>query len=186
MKDAVRTAVGVSLIAGVLLGLSGNIVIAALLLAMGMFIVVWGQVPKATENFIGRLPGGGEILKWLSYLAPIISARPRETPSELIELSNEADWAVHNLLKRQLPITPAEIDRLEKDFRAWDDNVSNKLDNRELFTYLEKSRFDTLGLIEPGAIYGDPRVDRLFAQLRMKLDRLSAAIRGAKQRQFQN
>ena len=59
MKDAVRTAVGVSLIAGVLLGLSGNIVIAALLLAMGMFIVVWGQVPKATENFIGRLPGGG-------------------------------------------------------------------------------------------------------------------------------
>jgi len=186
MKDAVRTAVGVSLITGVLLGLSGNTVIAALLLAMGMFIVLWGQVPKVTENFLGRLPGGGEILKCLSYLAPIISARPRETPSDLKELSNEADWAVHNLLKRPLPISPAEIDRLEKDFRAWDDNVSKKLENRELFTYLEKSRFDTSGLMEPVAVYGDPRVDRLFAQLRIKLDRLNAAIRGAEQRWFRN
>ena len=186
MKDAVRTAVGVSLITGVLLGLSGNTVIATLPLALGMFIVVWGQMPKATENLLGRLPGGGEILKWLGYLAPIISAAPRETPSELIELSNEAEWAVHNLLKRPLPTTPAEIDRLEKDFRAWDDNVSKKLDNRALFTYLEKTRFDTLGLIEPVAVYGDPRVDHLFAQLRMKLDRLNAAIRGAEQRQFRN
>jgi len=186
MKDAVRTAVGVSLITGLLLGLSGNTVVVILLLAMGIFIVVWGQVPKATENFLGRLPGDGEILKWLSYLAPIISARPRETPSDLKELSNEADWAVHNLLKRPLPITPAEVDRLEKDFRAWDDNVSKKLDNRELFTYLEKSRFDTSGLIEPVAVYGDPRVDRLFAQVRIKLDRLNAAIRGAEQRWFRN
>jgi hypothetical protein len=186
MKDAVRTAVGVSLITGVLLGLRGNTVIVTLLLAMGIFIVVWGQVPRETENFLGRLPGGGEILKGLRYLAPIISARPRETPSELIELSNEVDWAVHNLLKRPLPITLAEIDRLEKDFRAWDDNVSKKLDNRELFTYLEKSRFDTLCIIEPVTVYGDPRVDRLFAQLRMKLDRLNAAIRGAERRQFRN
>jgi hypothetical protein len=182
MKDAVRTAVGISLITGVLLGLSGNAVIAVLLLAIGVFIVVWGQAPEATEKFLGRLPQGNKILKGLGYLAPTISSPPREAPPELIELSNQSDWAVHNLLSRPLPATPADIDRLEKDFWAWDDSVSKKLENCELFTYSERSRFDSLGFIEPIEVYGNPRVDHVFAQLRMKLDRLNAAIRAAEHR----
>lgn len=183
MKDAARTAVGISLITGVLLGLSGNAVIAILLLLIGAFIVIWGQTPTATESYISRLPGGDKILKGLGHLAPIISTPPRDTPPELVDLSHASDWAVHNLLNRNpVPTTPADIDQWEKDFRAWEKDVSVRLANRELFTHSEKSRFDTLGFVEPIMVYGDARLDPLLSQLNAKLERLNEAIQGAQRR----
>lgn len=185
MKDTVRTAVGISLVTGVLVGLSGNAFIAVLLLAMGVFIVLWGQAPEATESWLAGLPQGNKILEGLAYAAPMISAPRREFPPELIELSKERDWAVHHLLKRPLPTTSWEITQLENDFQAWDAVVSKKLENGVLFTSSEKSDFDTLGFIEPVVVYGDTRIDHVFAQIRTKLDRLNAAIRGAERRWLQ-
>jgi hypothetical protein len=51
----------------VLVGLTSHL-LAPLLLAVAVFLIVWGQEPKRTEEFIGGLPGGEHLLRALAQL----------------------------------------------------------------------------------------------------------------------
>jgi Mn2+/Fe2+ NRAMP family transporter len=62
-----RTKLGISIAVSVIAGLAFHL-IAVLLLAVAVFLIVWGQEPKRTEEFIGGLPGGDHLLKALAQL----------------------------------------------------------------------------------------------------------------------
>ena len=76
MALSIRTKLGISLAVAVLAGLT-SVSLAVLLLAVAAFLIVWGQEPKRTEEFIGGLPYGGQLLKWLSQLD--LALAPRES-----------------------------------------------------------------------------------------------------------
>ena len=62
-----RTRLGITVAGSVLAGLT-SIWIAMLLLVLGVLLIVWGQAPERTEEFVGRLPGGNFLLKALDRL----------------------------------------------------------------------------------------------------------------------
>jgi hypothetical protein len=47
------------------------------------FLFVWGREPRRTEAFIGRLPGGGYILKALERLDLVLSPRDQESDRQI-------------------------------------------------------------------------------------------------------
>ena len=49
------------------------------------------------------------------------------------------------------------------------------------FLHTEKARFDALGFVDTMNML-NPRLDKLLAMLKMKLDRLDEAVQGAQQR----
>ena len=62
-----RTKLGIVLIVAVLAGLTSPS-LALLLLVLAGLLIVWGQEPKRTEEFVGRLPYGDRLLKTLAQL----------------------------------------------------------------------------------------------------------------------
>jgi len=71
-----RTKMGIALGVGVLAGLT-SVWLSVLLLALAGFLIVWGQDPKRTEEFVGGLPFGNYLLKAMSQLDSIITPRER-------------------------------------------------------------------------------------------------------------
>ena len=69
-----RTKLGIALAGAVLAGLA-SVWVAVLLLVLAVFLIVWGQEPKRTEAFVGRLPYGNYLLKALAQLDLILSPR---------------------------------------------------------------------------------------------------------------
>ena len=61
------TKLGIALGLGVLAGLVSAL-FAILLLVLAGFLIVWGQDPKRTEEFIGGLPGDDRLWKALAQL----------------------------------------------------------------------------------------------------------------------
>ena len=59
-----RTKLGTVIVVSVLAGMM-FFWLALLLLAVGGFLIVWGQDPKRTEEFLAGLPGGEHLLKAL-------------------------------------------------------------------------------------------------------------------------
>src|SRR5262245_28181032 len=137
-------AIGGALILGALLALS-NWFIGLLIVATGIFLVIWGRSREATEARIAQLPHvGPAVLDVLRWLHPLISP-PAVTPPEIVELQVLRDLAIHNLLNRNpFPSTEPEIDALDRDFRDWEASVSARL-GKPPFLHTEKKRFDTLG-----------------------------------------
>lgn len=98
-------------------------------------------------------------------------------------MADRLDWAIHNLLNRNpLPKTTAEVAQWERDYQDWCDDISRKLGNRVFFTRADQLHFDTLGFVEPVTVTGNPELDRLLSQLRLKIERLRDVIRLAQQR----
>ena len=71
-----RTKLGTVVVVSVLAGMM-FFWLAALLLAVGAFLIVWGQDPKRTEEFLAGLPGGPHLVK---ALAQVNSAIPSRQP----------------------------------------------------------------------------------------------------------
>jgi hypothetical protein len=68
-----RTKLGITVAVAVLVGLT-SVSLAMLLLALAVFLIAWGQEPKRTEAFVGRLPYGGYLLKGLAQLDSILTS----------------------------------------------------------------------------------------------------------------
>jgi hypothetical protein len=69
-----RTKLGTALAVGVVVGLM-SFMLSVMLLAVAAFLVAWGREPKQTEDFIGGLPGGAQLLKWLAQLDAALASR---------------------------------------------------------------------------------------------------------------
>jgi hypothetical protein len=69
-----RTKLGAVIVISVLAGLI-SFLLAVVLLAVGAFLIVWGQDSKRTEEFIGGLPGGNHLLKALGQLDVVLASR---------------------------------------------------------------------------------------------------------------
>jgi hypothetical protein len=69
-RTKLGTVIVVSVLAGILF-----FWLAALLLAVGAFLIVWGQEPKRTEEFLAGLPGGAQLLKALGQIDAAIPSR---------------------------------------------------------------------------------------------------------------
>jgi hypothetical protein len=69
-----RTKLG-SIIAVAVIASLASVLLAVLLLALAAFLIVWGQEPKRTEEFLGGLPYGNYLLKALAQLDLILSSR---------------------------------------------------------------------------------------------------------------
>ena len=109
---------------------------------------------------------------------------PRQHKPEINDLANRLDWATHNLLNRNPPpATAAEVSQWEQEYRDWCAGISEKLGNRDLFTRADQLHFDTLGFVEPVIVSGNPQLDKLLSQLRLKMERLREVIRWAQQRE---
>ena len=71
-----RTKLGTVIVVSVLAGMM-FFWLAVLLLAIGAFLIVWGQDPKRPQEFLAGLPGGAHLLK---ALAQVDSAIPSREP----------------------------------------------------------------------------------------------------------
>ena len=65
--------------------------LAVLLIFFGLFLVVWGRLPKETETTITQLPGGRIILKGLDQLDMILVPRDNELEKHLRETIERFD-----------------------------------------------------------------------------------------------
>jgi hypothetical protein len=175
-----RTKVGVALLVAVIGALSGSIYVAIPLILVAMFLIIWGLAPVPTETFVSGLPWGTNILRGLRHIDPLIQRR--DTP-EIDYLADDIDWAIQNLLNRNpTPRTPQEVAQWESDYRPWCDDISQRLGNRELFSRADQVHFDTLGFVQPLLMSGNPQLDKLLSELKMKIDRLRDVISWAQQR----
>jgi len=66
-----RTRLGIIVAVAVLAGLV-SFWLALLMLAVAAFLIAWGQQPKGTEEFLGGLPGGAQLLKGLAQLNTVL------------------------------------------------------------------------------------------------------------------
>jgi hypothetical protein len=181
MGTSPRTTLGLALLIAVVGGLSGSVSIAIPLILLAVFLIAWGRAPTATESLIGGLPWGDKLLQALRQIDPLISQR--QDRWELDDLADRIDWAVQNLLNRKPPPkTTTEVAQWERDYNDWCVDVSGKLGNRVFFTRADQLHFDTLGFVEPVVVSGNPELDRLLSQLRMKIERLRDVISWAQQR----
>ena len=69
-----RTKLGTVIVVSVLAGMM-FFWLAVLLLAIGAFLIVWGQDPKRTEEFLASLPGGPQLVKALAQVNAAIPSR---------------------------------------------------------------------------------------------------------------
>jgi len=101
-------------------------------------------------------------------------------------LAEDISWAIDHLLNRGPAGTAGPdkkfIDDWKLDFDNWCAGVSTKLNNRAFFTRADQLHFDYLGFIDPISLYGQPRLDGLLSQLRLKIERLRDVINWAQER----
>jgi hypothetical protein len=70
------------------------------------FLFVWGREPRRTNAFIGRLPGGGYILKALAQLDCVLSPRAQDYDQQAIVTDNTEQTPSSGLA----PPGPAVVD----------------------------------------------------------------------------
>jgi hypothetical protein len=98
-------------------------------------------------------------------------------------LAEDMSFAIHDLVNRKpRPQTDDDIKQWKKDYEAWCDKVSKKLENRAFFTRADQLHFDDLGFIDPLFMTGLPKLDELLGQLRLKFERLRDVINWTQQR----
>jgi hypothetical protein len=76
-----RITLGIALIVAVVGGMSGSLYVAFPLLLLAIFFIFWGRAPLRTEEMIGHLPFGEDLLRALSHLDKVISP-PVETAGD--------------------------------------------------------------------------------------------------------
>jgi superfamily I DNA/RNA helicase len=113
--------------------------------------------------------------------------RLAEKTAAIDEIANEISWAVNNLVNPQPhPASTSEpevaIAAFRSRFDAWCDRVSKKLGNRDLFTQGDQAHFDSLGVIPFKQMWGHAKLDWIFSELALKLDRLREVEHRARER----
>ena len=66
-----RTKLGIIVAFSVIAGIA-SVWLAVLLLVLAALLIAWGQAPKRTQEFVGRLPGGNYHLEALDKLDSIL------------------------------------------------------------------------------------------------------------------
>jgi hypothetical protein len=69
------------------------------------------------------------------------------------------------------------------DTKIWCAKISQILANRDIFTQGDQTHFDILGFVPFVQMCGNARLDHLFSQLRLKLERLREIENRARERQ---
>jgi hypothetical protein len=92
-------------------------------------------------------------------------------------LAGEIAWAENNSVNpKPHPASTADpetaIAGFEAKLLAWCDRVSQKLANRDVFTQGDQTHFDVLGFITPIQMWPHPKLNHLFSQLKLKIERL--------------
>ena len=96
----------------------------------------------------------------------------------LDDIAKEIAWAVNNLVNpKPHPASTADPESAIAGFEAklidWCDRVSQKLANRDVFTQGDQTHFDVLGFIPSIKMWpAHPKLDHLFSQLNLKIERL--------------
>jgi hypothetical protein len=104
------------------------------------------------------------------------------------EIAQEISWAVNNLVNpKPHPGNTSDpetaIAAFEAKFNAWCEHVSKKLQNREVFTQGDQTHFDDLGLVPVINMWAHPKLNSLFSQLDLKIQRLRDIEQRARERQ---
>ena len=105
----------------------------------------------------------------------------------LDDLAQEIAWAVNNLVNpRPHPANTSDpeaaVAAFEAQLVAWCDRVSKKLANRDVFTQGDQTHFDVLGFIKPVTMWAHPKLNHLFSQLNLKIERLREIEHRARER----
>ena len=95
----------------------------------------------------------------------------------LDDIAREIEWAVNNLVNpKPHPGNTAEpetaIAAFQVKFDNWCERVSKKLANRDVFTQGDQIHFDTLGFIPVINTWPHSKLNNLFSQLNLKIERL--------------
>jgi hypothetical protein len=105
----------------------------------------------------------------------------------LDDIAEEISWAVNNLVNpKPHPASTADPETARVAFdtklTAWCDRVSKKLANRDVFTHGDQTHFDGLGFVPTVKMWGDVKLDHLFSELKLKLERLREIEHRARER----
>ncbi len=103
MIARVRITLGIALLLAVVTMIIREIHwLAVVLVFFGLFLVVWGRLPKETETTIAQLTGGKIILKGLDQLDMILVPRDHELERYLRETIERYDNKMRAALKELL------------------------------------------------------------------------------------
>jgi hypothetical protein len=84
MSSRSRITLGLALLVPVMVMLAREVHWLALPITLfGMFLIVWGRAPTATEKLIGKLPGGRYVLAALNQLDMILIPRDKGLENHL-------------------------------------------------------------------------------------------------------
>jgi hypothetical protein len=104
--------------------------------------------------------------------------RFRVRTAAIDKIASEISWAVNNLVNptphpANTSNPDAAIAEFEQKFRNWEKRVSIILQDREVFTQGDQTNFDDLGFV-PLIIntWGHQKLNNLFSQLNLKIQRL--------------
>jgi hypothetical protein len=95
----------------------------------------------------------------------------------LDDIAQEIEWAVNNLVNpKPHPGNAADPETatraFEVKFAHWCERVSKKLANRDVFTQGDQTHFDALGFVPVINVWAHPKLNHLFSQLQLKIERL--------------
>jgi len=116
-----------------------------------------------------------------------VAARLATKNAAIDDVANEIAWAVNNLVNpKPWPLSTDDpesaIAAFSAKLDAWCSKVSKKLENREVFTQGDQVHFDDLGLFPTIQHTGHVRLDYLFSQLKLKIERLREIEHRARER----
>jgi hypothetical protein len=98
-------------------------------------------------------------------------------------LAEHISDAIGDLVNRNpVPSAPTDINQFESDYHSWIAKVSKELENRAFFTRADQLHFDRLGYVDTIAMHGQPKLDWLHSQLKLKFERLRDVINWSQQR----
>jgi uncharacterized membrane protein len=105
------------------------------------------------------------------------------------DIADEIAWAVHNLVNpkphpESTDNPESAIAAFEEKFNAWCSRVSKKLENRDVFTQGDQIHFDVLGFVPLIQASAHVKLDNIFSQLALKLERLREVERWARERKY--
>ena len=179
-------------IGGDLTGWAKGILITAL------FFLAFGFTPEELVISVIESPPGWLTNPWLKigaiFLTPVLLIfainfnRWSNKQRAIDDLAEDISWAISDqLLNRQIDgDDPQAVTEWERDYRAWCDRVSKKLENRAFFTRADQLHFDRLGFVRPVQLASASNAHHnwLLSQLSLKFERLRDIINWTQQRRY--
>jgi hypothetical protein len=115
------------------------------------------------------------------------AARRTERTTAIDDIADEIEWAVNNLVNpKPWPLSTADpesaVAAFKIKFDAWCSRVSEKLENRDVFTHGDQIHFDNLGFVTSVHHTGHIKLDSVFSQLNLKIARLRKIEHRARER----